>query len=144
MYVSRFFRPTNLWNDFDELTNGMDQLFEDFGSPTFQTFPPLNLWSNNDQAVLKAEIPGLSKNDITITVQNDVLTLEGNRKLETLNENEDYHRQERGYGNFKRTVSLPFSVDNEKITAKVNNGVLTVTLPRREEDKPRKINISTS
>ncbi len=144
MYVSSFFKPTNFWQNLDDMTNDMNLLFEDYGSPTFQTFPPLNLWSNNTEAVLKAEIPGLRKDDISITLQNEVLIIEGNRKLETLKENEDYHRQERGYGNFKRTVSLPFSVDNNKIYAKVNNGVLTVTLPRREEDKPKKIQISTS
>jgi len=144
MYVSRFFRPTNFWDDFDEFKDGMNLLFEDFGSQRMQTFPPINLWSDDEKAVLKAELPGMKKSDIDITVQNNQLTMEGNRKLETLQENEDYHRRERGYGNFKRSISLPFAVDSEKITAKVSNGVLRVELPRREEDKPKKIEISTS
>ncbi len=144
MYISRFFRPTNFWGDFDDLRNEMNLLFEDFGSQRTQAFPPVNLWSNNDEAVLKAELPGLNRDDITVTVQNNMLTLEGNRKLETLKENEDYHRRERGYGNFKRTITLPFSVNNDNITAMVSDGILTVNLPRREEDKPKKISISTS
>lgn len=144
MYVSRFFRPTSFWSDFDELRNDMNLLFEDFGSQRTQTFPPVNLWSDNEEAVLKAELPGLKREDITITVQNNILTIEGNRKLEALKEDEDYHRRERGYGNFKRTITLPFSVNSDKITAKVSNGILTVNLPRREEDKPQKISISTS
>jgi len=144
MYVSRFFRPTSFWDDFDEFRDGMNLLFEDFGSQRMQTFPPVNLWSDDEKAVLKAELPGMKKSDIDIMVQNNLLTIEGNRKLETLEENEDYHRRERGYGNFKRTIGLPFAIDSEKITAKVSNGILTVELPRREEDKPKKIEISTS
>lgn len=144
MYLSRFFSPTNIWNDFDDLRDEMNLLFEDFGSQRIQAYPPVNLWSDTDEAILKAELPGLNREDITITVQNNMLTLEGNRKLETLKEDEDYHRRERGYGNFKRTITLPFSVDNDMVTAKVSNGILTVNLPRREEDKPKKISISTS
>ncbi|MFO7890596.1 MAG: Hsp20/alpha crystallin family protein [bacterium] len=144
MYVSRFLRPINYWQDLDDLRDEMNLLFEDFGSQSMKTFPLVNLWSDDDEALLKAELPGMSRNDINITVQNNMLTIEGNRKLETLRENEDYHRRERGYGNFKRTIRLPFAVDSDKIKAEVSNGVLTVNLPRREEDKPKKIEISTS
>ena len=104
--------------------------------------PPVDIYQNADQElVLKAELPDMSPEDIELTINNDTLTIRGEKRM--LNEvNEDqYHRIERRYGTFSRSFSLPLSVDATKISAEHRNGVLTVRLPAREEAKPRQIKV---
>ena len=90
---------------------------------------------------LTAELPGLAVEDIDLRVENDTLTLKGERKLEREDKREGYRRVERSYGSFSRTFSLPDTVDTERIKAESKNGVLKVFLPRREETKPRQIQV---
>lgn len=125
------------------LQRQMNRLFEDFGLETRSEFPPVNLWSNGEQVVLQAEIPGVDSKDVEISVQDDLLTLQGERKIDEPAENVTCHRAERGSGRFSRTFRLPFEVDCSKATARCVDGVLTVTLPRTESSKPKRIAIST-
>ena len=98
----------------------------------------------NQEIVLRAELPGLSKEDIDVRVENNTLTLKGERKHESEVKQEQYHRIERTFGSFSRTFTLPPTVDANRINAEYRNGVLTVTLPLREEAKPRQIQVQVN
>jgi len=133
------------WDPFAEmrqLQRQMNRLFERH-YPGSVDFPPVNIWTNEDDVVLTAEIPGVNVDDLDISVQGNVLTLKGSQKEEQLNENETYHRRERATGNFQRSWRLPFNVDKDNIDAKLEKGVLKLTLPRAEQDKPKKIEVKS-
>lgn len=120
-----------LWNDAER---------ESLGS----WYPPVDVFEDRDAVVLKAELPGMKKEDIDVRVENNVLTLQGERKREKeLNEN-GYSRTERVYGTFCRSFSLPATVDVKKIDASYKDGVLEVTLPKVEEAKPKQIDVKIS
>ena len=104
-------------------------------------YPAMNVWTNEDGAVVTAELPGVEPDNINIAVTGDTLTLKGSRTPEELKEGEQYHRRERGHGQFTRTFQLPFQVEAEKVEANFEKGVLSITLPRAEAEKPRKIAI---
>jgi len=126
----------NIWRLQDE----MNRLFDErFGSSS--RFPAMNVWAGQDDVVVEAEVPGMEPKDVEITVTGSTLTISGQRQPETVKENEVYHRRERRYGAFSRSLELPYSVDADKVKAVFRNGVLRVTLPRAEEDKPRKISV---
>lgn len=102
--------------------------------------PPVDIYdSGKHELVIKAELPGMNKEDIEITVDANTLTLRGEKKVDTASSEERSHRIERAYGAFSRTFSLPATVDGSKVAADYRNGVLTITLPMREEAKPRQI-----
>jgi len=104
-------------------------------------FPLLNLWTNPDGAIVAAEVPGVSPDDLEISIRRDTVTLRGTRKGEPTDD-AVVLRQERRTGSFARNMVLPFRVDAEKASAKFDRGVVTLTLPRPEEDKPHRISIS--
>jgi HSP20 family protein len=105
------------------------------------TFPPVNLWEDPDAAYVEAELPGFEMKDLDILVTGgNQLTLKGQRRPPTPGKGV-WHRQERGYGAFERSLPLPFVVDPEKVEARFENGVLLVKLPKHESAKPRKINV---
>jgi HSP20 family protein len=106
-----------------------------------RTYPLVNVYQNDEKVIITTELPGFDPNDLNLSVQNDVLTIKGVRKPLELKEGERYHRRERLYGEFERAVRLPYRVDADKIEAHFRNGILTITLPRAEEDKPKKIKI---
>ena len=94
--------------------------------------------------VLRAELPGMSREDIEVTVENATIVLKGEKKFDQAVKEEQYRRIERAYGTFHRSFTLPNTVDTSKVTAEYKNGVLTVTLPFKEEAKPRSINVDVS
>jgi HSP20 family protein len=94
------------------------------------------------EVVVKAELPDMKREDIKVTFENNILTIEGERQTEKTNENDKYHRVERSYGQFRRSFTLPSTVDPSKVQASYRDGVLTVELPRREETRPRQISIN--
>ena len=107
--------------------------------------PPVDIFENEKkELVLKAELPDVRREDVSVTVENNTLTLSGERKFDTEVKKEHYHRIERSYGSFSRSFTLPVTVDTSKIGADFKNGVLTVRLPFREEAKPRAINIDVA
>lgn len=97
--------------------------------------------TDQHEIVIKAEMPGLKKDDIDVSVENSTLTLRGKRERETEVKEEQYHRVERAYGMFSRSFSLPQTVDASKVHAEYKDGVLTLTLPKREEAKPRQVQV---
>jgi HSP20 family protein len=104
--------------------------------------PPVDILETADgEVVVKAEVPDVKREDIKITVENNILSLEGERKSEPKNDADRYHRVERSYGAFRRSFTLPANVDSTKVQASYRDGVLTITLPRREEMRPRQIEV---
>ena len=126
-----------------------DEAFNDFVSPVSGTRvsstpdwkPPVDIKETDDAMTIFAEIPGLTKENVSITMENNVLTISGERKFEKDVEKENFHRIERTYGSFSRSFSLPANVATEKADASFRDGVLTVTLPKTDEAKPRQIAI---
>jgi HSP20 family protein len=135
--------------NFDELRRQLGQLFDEFDASPWtnpslfggtQVWPRVNLADHGADLVLTADVPGLSEKDVQVSIEQDVLTISGERKL---NAPEGFaaHRQERGSYKFTRSFNLPARVDNDKVNANVKQGVLTVTLPKTAEAQPRRIEI---
>lgn len=103
-------------------------------------FPAVNVWSNADQVVVVAELPGVGPEQVGVTVEGEWMTLRGERPVPAAGEGE-FHRRERPSGAFTRSIRLPFEVEADQVTASARHGVLTVRLPRREATKPRKIKV---
>ncbi|MFN2530820.1 MAG: Hsp20/alpha crystallin family protein [Pyrinomonadaceae bacterium] len=104
--------------------------------------PSVDIYENKDQIVLEAELPGMKQQDFDLSIENNVITLRGERKFEKTDEADNYHRVERSYGSFTRSFTLPQTVSAEGARAEYNHGVLRVTLPKREETKSRRIQIT--
>ncbi len=108
-------------------------------------FPPVDIFENAQQEiVMKAELPGLSREDIDLRVENNTLTLRGERKRDGEVKQEQFHRVERSYGAFSRSFALPTRIDTDKVRAEFRDGVLTVSLPVKAEAKPRQIEVAIS
>lgn len=128
------------WKEFERLSK---ELFKWTEEPV-EEFPAINLWVNEDGGIITAELPGIESKDIDISLVGKTLTIKGVRKEEEMGEDDSYIKRERWYGNFKRTVELPFNVQSDRVSAKFNNGVLIISLPRAEEEKPKKIEIRSN
>jgi HSP20 family protein len=103
--------------------------------------PSVDIAETEDELVLKADLPEVKLEDVEVRVENQTLTLKGERKFEQDNSVRGFHRIERSYGAFTRSFSVPGTVDSEKVTAELKNGVLTVKLPKKEAAKPRQVKI---
>ena len=103
--------------------------------------PPVNLWIGDASVVVTAELPGFAENDIDLSVREDSLTIRGKREPSG-GENAAWHRRERVYGSFSRTVELPFRIDPDQVQARFGNGLLEVELQRPEADRPKRIRIA--
>ena len=143
----RRYRTPTIWREMDRLQQDMNRLFGDLNvnrTRRASSFPAINVWAAEESARVTAEIPGVSKDDLEINVTGDTLTLSGVRSQDDLPEGARYHRQERRFGEFSRSIQLPYSVDVNKVKAVFKNGVLSVDLPRVEAEKPRKIAVKAS
>ena len=143
----RRYRFSPAWQEMERLRREMDRLFDSYhpnGYHPIPGYPAMNVWASEDQLAVTAEIPGVDINDIDINVVGETLTLSGERKPDSLSEEAQYHRQERGYGKFNRAIQLPFPVDVNKVEATFKNGVLHVSMPRAEADRPKKITVKTA
>jgi HSP20 family protein len=142
------------WEPVRELSsiqNEMNRLFNTFfDSPTpgnggnaglRRWIPAMDLVETDEHFVLKADLPGLSESDVNIEVEDNVLTVSGERKAEHEDKREGYMRVERAFGAFRRSLTLPEGVDPETVTASFDNGVLEVRIPKPEERKPRRVAI---
>ena len=120
--------------------------FRDFGfAQPSAWMPPVDIFQNGDhEIVLKAELPDLTRENIDINVENFVLTIKGEKKVDSGVKEDQYHHAERRYGTFSRSFSLPQTVDTAKVAADYKNGVLTVRIPLREEARPRQIKIDVA
>jgi HSP20 family protein len=132
---------------FATLRDELDRLFDNSFGPVLRTpgpssrrTPALDVYQDKDQFTVVAELPGLKKEDIELSLQDGVLTISGERKQEK--KSEEGYRNERFFGRFRRSVTLPASVDSNKVKATYEEGVLKVVLPKAEEAKPKKIDVS--
>ncbi|HUC08836.1 MAG TPA: Hsp20/alpha crystallin family protein [Stellaceae bacterium] len=127
--------------DLRRMQSEMNRLFSGFSAVATREFPPINIWLGENSVVVTAELPGVKREDVNISLQDEVLTLEGSRQPQLNDQTVKWHRRERTYGSFARTVQLPFQVDSEKVQARYSDGVLEIELERLEADRPRKIQI---
>ncbi|MFL6516115.1 MAG: Hsp20/alpha crystallin family protein [Chthoniobacterales bacterium] len=153
MSLIRYQTPESLaWPTMGRLSNLRDELDSLFELPFLSNIanqtqlfsgwtPALDLYQSNDNVVAVVELPGMRKEDIEISLHEGMLTISGERKHET-GENEKAERSERYVGKFRRSISLPTRVDASKVSATYKDGILTVTLPKAEEAKPKKIQVN--
>jgi HSP20 family protein len=144
-----------LWTDFGRLGRGFDPWFglewPTAASDRLQTapsrrtseFPPVNVWVNADEAVLTTEIPGIDAKSVEISVAGRTISLRASRETDPETEDTTYHRRERWYGTFSKTMELPFNVEAEAVEALFRKGVLYVKLPKAHADKPRIIKVKS-
>ena len=123
-------------------SNNLTPSFPDEGIGRGAWNPNVDIYENKDQIVLEAELPGMSREDFDLSIENNVVTLRGERRFEKKDDADNYHRVERAYGSFTRSFTVPQTVSGEGATAEYRNGVLRVTLPKREETKARRIEVS--
>ncbi len=122
---------------FEDFSNGLESAEEHFT-------PAIDIRETDDAYIVEADVPGMKKEDVHIDVNDDVLTIKGERKSEHEEKRKDYHRIERRYGSFRRTVTVPGGFKYDAVKAKFKDGVLQVTLPKREDAKPRRIEVKAS
>ena len=137
-------RPGVASLNFGRLPNLQDELDRLFESPLTSWAPALDVHEDKDSFVIRTELPGLKREDIEVALHDGALLISGERKIEKAEEGVEVHRQERYYGKFQRALTLPTPVAADKITAQYKDGVLTVTLPKVEEAKPKKIDVSAN
>ena len=139
------------WDPFRDLTNlqeRMNQLFGDYSrgneemSLTGNFIPPVDIYEDEKHVTLKLEIPGISEKDLDVRIENNVLTVKGERKFEQEEKEENFHRIERRYGQFIRSFTLPNTIDSESIQADYTNGVLKIQLAKRAEARPKQIKVN--
>lgn len=106
--------------------------------------PSVDIYENENNVVLEAELPGMKREDFELSIENNIITLRGERHFEKKDEGDNYHRVERAYGSFTRSFNLPRTVATDEIKAEFNNGVLSVTMPKKAEAKARKIEVAGS
>jgi HSP20 family protein len=123
-------------------SNNLSRSFGDEGLMRGVWTPTVDIYENKDEIVLEAELPGMNREDFELTIENNVLTLRGERRFEKKDEADNYHRVERAYGSFTRSFTLPQTVSPENVQAEYKNGVLRVVLQKREEVKARRIEIA--
>ena len=139
------------FRDLNTLQDRMNRLFEEANrggrveEPTAATAwsPAVDIFETETSIVVKAEVPGVDRNDIELSLENNVLTLKGDRQFEKEAKDENYHRIERSYGGFTRSFSIPAVVDEAEIKADYKDGVLTIVLPKTERAKPKQIKIDS-
>lgn len=147
MTLTRYTRPQGMWNMMDDLMDmrsALDSLFTGRPGDEGAYTPPLNAFGTADEVVLDFELPGVEPKDADITVVDDVLTLKARRTAPELQETQSWHRQERPAGEFMRSVKLPFKADIGKVAAMYKNGVLRITVPRSEAEKPKRVEIKAA
>ena len=154
MKLIHYQRPELAWPGFGRLSSLRDELDRFFETPwnelarTSQLLsgwtPALDIYEDNDNFIVKAELPGMKKEDIEVSMHAGSLSISGERKGESKEEDAEVCRAERYFGRFQRTVTLPAAVAAEKVKAQYKDGILTVTLPKTEEAKPKQIDVSVS
>lgn len=147
MKPMRWNNSRNLFRTHNDVSRMFDSFFspELFGEMTFKSsgwLPGMDVSEDKDKFTVTVELPGLNKEDVNITYKEGSLTVEGERKNEDEKKEADYHIVERAYGKFRRSFTLPLPVKEDKIDALFKNGVLTITLPKAEEVKPKEIKVN--
>ena len=135
------------FREFNALPRRLGKFFEKDFEPYMSTTawnPSVDIFENDDAIVVKAELPGMNAKDIDVRLEDNVLTLKGERHFEKETKEENYHRVEREYGSFSRSFALPTAVNGDKVTAEYKDGILKLVLPKKEETKPKSIKIAAA
>jgi HSP20 family protein len=138
------------FRDLNMLQDRMNRMFDDAGrtwhtdepAATTTWSPAVDIFETEGEIVVKAELPGMERKDIGLNLENNVLTVRGERRFTKETKDDNYHRIERSYGTFSRSFSIPATVDEEKIRADYRDGVLKIVLPKKEQAKPKQIRIA--
>lgn len=143
------------WDPFRDLVSiqeRMNRLFDETFGKTFRGegeelargiwSPAVDIYETDEHIVMKAELPGIDKKDVSIEVKDNMLVLKGERRFEKEIKEENYHRMERAYGSFQRSFTLPNIVEKDKVSAKYKDGILEITLPKIKEAKPKQIKVA--
>ena len=144
MKLMRYEKPGLAWPSFGRLAGVPEELERLFESPMTGWAPALDVHEDKDKFTIRVELAGLKREDIDVSLQDGALIISGERKEEKISEGTELHRQERYYGKFQRALTLPEPVAADKVKADYKDGVLTVTLPKTEEAKPKKIDVSVN
>jgi HSP20 family protein len=153
MALIRWSPTRDLWDPFSSLAEIQDEMNRLFDTSLRRTgtgpfdgafVPAIDVVEEKDNFLVRADLPGLSKDDVSVTLQDNYLTIKGEKKHETETKETNYYRKERVHGSFTRTIELPSSVDAKKIDAQFKDGVLQVRLPKTEEAKPKQIEVKVS
>jgi len=148
--VTRWNRDFPSFSGLHSLQYDMNRIFDEFfrgdvlaGDSFFNRDwnPAVDIVENKDAYILKAELPGMTRDDVHITMENNLLTIRGEKKNETEQKEENFHRVERSYGAFERSFTIPGTITADKIDAQYKDGVLKLTLPKAEESKPKMIEV---
>jgi HSP20 family protein len=142
--LGRFGGGLSPWTDLERMENEMNRMLSRYAYPSSSDFPAFNIWGAPDQAVVTTEIPGIEPESIDISVAGSTLTVRGSREQEAAREGESYHRRERWYGKFSKTIELPFTIQADKVEARFAKGILSITLPRSEAEKPKKVMVKSA
>lgn len=137
------FNPFDI-DDFTGMTSFADTMNRLFADANRPWAPPVDIMETENEVVLKADLPDVKLEDIDIRLENGTLTLKGERRFEKAEEGKGYHRIERGYGAFARVFTLPDTLDGERVRADYKNGVLTVTLPKKDVAKPKTVKVEVT
>ena len=146
MIYGKNYAPS-LRNEIENFQQEMNRLFDLYSPERYfsvTNFPSINLFADSGHAIITAEIAGVEDKDLDIQIAGDTLMLSGSRQLEASEEQVRYHRQERDYGKFSRSIQLPFPVEANKIEASLEKGILVISLPRAESDKPKTISVKST
>ena len=142
----RSFRTPSIFREMERFQRDMNRLFNQYTPSRLRSapsYPALNIWTNEDGQLVSAEMPGVRVEDIDINVDGYTLTIAGERSSDEVPENAVYLRRERGFGKFSRAIQLPFAVDASKVEATFKDGVLKISLPKVEAEKPKQISIKS-
>lgn len=136
-------RERGWWSELDDFEQAMSRIFGDV-YPAGTRYPPVNVWTGKDDVVLTAELPGVKPDELDISVESNVLTLRCAQKERERQKGEMYHRHECRHGSFARSWQLPFEVEQDRVDARLENGVLKLTIPRSEASRPTKVEIQAT
>ena len=142
MRLVKYQNPGLIWPGFGRLPSLQDELERLFESPLTNWAPVLDVYEDKDNFVVQTELPGMKREGIDVSLQENLLVISGERKTEEKRSDGEIRRQERFYGKFQRTLTLPAPVAADKVKAQYKDGVLTVTVPKAKEAKPKKIDVS--
>lgn len=139
--------PSPARREMEDLQRQMNRLFDDFFPSRYRPareYPALNIWADENSVLVTAELPGIKGENLDINVLGENLTISGDRPNDEVPQDAQFHRRERSFGKFSRSIQLPYMVDAKKVNATFKDGVLSVMLPRAESDKPKRIAVKSA
>lgn len=136
------FLYSNPWKEMEQMRREMESLFTTASRGKRYSFPPVNLYETDDAAIAEFIVPGMRKDEFSISFENGALVVKGEKKEPKISKEYSILREERAKGEFKKVIEIPVAIETKECSASLDNGVLTVTMPKAEESKPKQISIN--